>query len=114
MRKFSYFIIGIVFLISCEKDDNETIDMKLLIGNWQEIKVELSNGCNDYLEFSDEAYRTKKVCTNSSSFTGFISYDLEGNTILNDGSIVFEIDYLSQDLLKLYDAHGAFHEYKKP
>jgi hypothetical protein len=114
MKNTFYLIVSIILLTSCEKEDNNAINKKFLIGNWQKIEIDLSIYCIDYLEFNNESLRLKKICSSSAQTGFFQEYELIDNKIVVDGNVWYEIEYLSQDLLKLYDSNGRLSEYKKP
>lgn len=115
MGRFIYFFISFTFILSsCEKEDTETIDKKLLIGNWERIEIDLTVYCTDYLEFTNESFRTKEICTSNALIGFFTEYKLEGNNIVVEGNVRYTIEYISPTLLKLHDSQGEFQEYKKP
>ena len=114
MKKLIYVFISILFLVSCEKEDADTIDQKLLIGNWEKIEINLTVSCTDYLEFNTKSFRTKEICQSSSSTGFFHDYKLEGKKVIVDGAMWYDIVYVSSTLLKLHDSQGNFREYKKP
>lgn len=114
MKKLFYIPLLFIFLSGCEDDDNTSIDRSLLLGSWEKIEVELNNTCKDYLEFKADTYRTKEVCSSSSSWISFTNYEISGGNIIVSDKVLYEIVYLSPTLLKLTTADGQLEEYKKP
>jgi len=113
--KKAIYSLSIIFLIcACEKDDTETVDKSLLLGNWEKIEIDLDMICVKYLEFNVDSYRNKEICTGSSSVGGYVNYTLEGDNIIVSDNETYKIMYLSASLLKMENSYGQIDEYKKP
>ena len=117
IERFAFLALIALAFVGCDKDDNDyppTIDRDLLMGHWEKIEIDLVQYCAEYLEFTNTSYRTKEICDGSALIGYFQEYQIERNNIYSNDLLVYEIEYLSESLLKLFDSNGNFFEYRKP
>ncbi|MFA6402828.1 MAG: hypothetical protein WCX31_14595 [Salinivirgaceae bacterium] len=109
-------LIFSVFLIfsACKKDEIG-FDKTDLLGSWEELNIDPTEICTNYIKFSDEVYYYTQDCgSNSSTSSG--SYSFDGKNIILNG-VTQEIIFLNTEFLKVRVANSYYteiKEYKKP
>ncbi len=115
IMKYLILIFSVFFIFSACKKDETGFDKTDLLGNWQEINIDKTDLCTNYINFSDDTYSYYSYCgTSNSSSTN--NYTFDGKKI-NTPYETWEIVFLNSVTLKIRvdeSVYISIREFKKP